>query len=166
MQENVESTPEKVTDEQEAALVIEKQADDDALDPRIQRAVERVASNVSYAVIREAHAGPMPAPKQLAEYERVLPGLAAEIRDEFLANGSHVRAMEQEALHAVKSDSTQNRKVAERLVWGALIASTILALTGHDGVAATIAVSTVGAVITGFLRRKSAESGSDKDGSE
>ncbi len=117
MQENVESTPEKVTAEQEAALVIEKQAaDDDVLDPRIQRAVERVASNVSYA--------------------------------------------------AVRSDRTQNRKVAERLVWGALIASTILALTGHDGVAATIAVSTVGAVITGFLRKKSAESGSDKDGSE
>ena len=50
-------------------------------------------------------------------------GLASEIRDEFLANGKHVRELEKAALEAHKGDNEQNRKVAERLVWGALISS-------------------------------------------
>jgi len=75
----------------------------DVLDPRIKEEVEKVASSVSYAIVRqELHSGPMPSPKQLAEYEQVLPGLAAEIRNEFLANGNHVREIEKESLSAQK----------------------------------------------------------------
>lgn len=143
-----------------------KNNNDDALeavpfdiDPRIIEAVRAEAESVSYAIAhQEIHSGPMPSPRQLSEYDNVLPGLAAEIRNEFLANGKHVREMERLALEAHKNDNMQNRKVAERLVWGALAASVLLALLGHDWVAGTIAVSTVGAVITGFLKQKIAAS--------
>ena len=129
--------------------------DTDGFDPRL---IEVIRAEARYAIIQsEQHSGPMPSPKQLAEYDRVIPGLGAEIRDEFLNNGKHVRDMEAKALEYAKSDNDANRKVAERLVWGSLMVSAILALTGHDWVAGIMAASTVGAVITGFLNKRARE---------
>lgn len=119
--------------------------------------VERIEQEVRIQTValfkHERHSGPMPSPKQFEQYEKVLPGTALAIRNEFQANGEHVRKMEERALTAQKDDNDKNRASAERLVWGALIASVFLALMGHPWVAGTIAVSTVGAVITGFLNR-------------
>lgn len=135
------------------------------IDPRILEVVRKEAELVSYAVVhQETHSGPMPSPKQLLEYESALPGLASEIRDEFLANGKHVRELEKAALEAHKGDNEQNQKVAERLVWGALLAAILLAILGHDWVAGTIAVSTVGAVITGFLKQRAALASRKEEG--
>ncbi len=117
--------------------------------------MEEIARVVAVSEIRhERHSGPMPAPTQLAEYENVLPGTAMIIRDEFQANGAHVRAMESKAVEYTRQDNVDNRRVAERLVWAALAATVFLALVGHDWVAGTVAVSTVGAVVTGFLNKR------------
>lgn len=124
------------------------------ISPEILERIGEVTREAVSVVAHEFHSGPMPAPKQLAQYDSVLPGTAQIIRDEFQANGAHVRRMEERALEAQKDDNDQNRKVAERLVWGALIASFVLALLGQKEVAGVIAVSTVGAVITGFLRQR------------
>lgn len=113
-----------------------------------------VRREVVTAISHESHSGPMPSPSQLDKYEKVLPGTAKVIRDEFQANGQHVRELEKAAIHFSKDDNDKNRKVAERLVWGALIASVVTACTGHETVASVLAVSTVGAVVTGFLLGK------------
>lgn len=124
-------------------------------DPRLIEVIRQEAHSISYAIIEsEYHSGPMPSPKQLADYEKILPGLATEIRDEFLRNGRHVREMESKAMEYAKDDNDKNRRVAERLVWVSLTFSVVLALTGHDWVAGVIAASTVGAVITGFLNKR------------
>lgn len=109
-------------------------------------------------VAHESHSGPMPPPRQLAQYEEVLPGTAKIIRDEFQANGAHVRLVEMRAMELQKDDNDKNRTVAQQLVWGALVASVLLALADQQWVAGTIAVSTVGAVVTGFLNRRSTSS--------
>jgi len=105
---------------------------------------------------REAFAGPIPAPWMLAEYDQALPGTAELIRSEFLANGAHTRKLEMMTLQFRKEEADKNRKAAQYLVWGALLAAVGLALSGHEAVASTIAVSTVGAVVTGFLHQRKA----------
>lgn len=126
------------------------------LDPQLVEVIRSEARSASYAVIRsEYHSGPMPSPRQLEEYDKVLPGLATEIKDEFLKNGQHVRESERQAIEYTKNDNDKNRRVAERLVWGSLICSVVLALAGHDWVAGILAGTTVVAVITGFLQNRS-----------
>lgn len=152
---NSNSQPEAINSAPTGAEVVSSTRDIPGIAPELLERIEEVARLQAVSVVaHESHSGPMPPPKQLAHYEKVLPGTAQIIRDEFQANGAHVRHMEQRALEAQKDDNDQNRHVAERLVWGALISSFILALTGHEWVAGTIAVSTVGAVITGFLHQR------------
>ncbi len=143
-----------------------KRSDD--IEPELLERMENIARVVAVSEIRhERHSGPMPSPTQLAEYEKVLPGTATIIRDEFQANGAHVRTMESKAVEYTKQDNVDNRNVAERLVWAAMCSTVVLALTGHDWVAGTIAVSTVGAVVTGFLnKRRDPKRGDETDESE
>lgn len=150
----------KVADDPTMTSLAEERDTSD-IDPRL---IEVIRQETQYAIIQsELHSGPMPSPRQLAEYDKVVPGLGAEIRDEFLNNGKHVRDMEAKALDYAKSDNDANRKVAERLVWGSLIVSALLALTGHDWVAGVMAASTVGAVITGFLNKRAREKQKEQD---
>lgn len=128
---------------------------DTSREPELLERLEKIEGVVAVSeVLHERHSGPMPSPKQLAEYDKVLPGTAKIIREEFQANGGHVRTMEARAVEYHKHDNVENRKIAERLIWAALAATVLLALAGHDWVAGTIAVSTVGAVVTGFLNKR------------
>ncbi len=139
----------------QGAEVVSAPKKSDEIESELLERMEDIARVVAVSEIRhERHSGPMPSPKQLAEYDEVLPGTAVVIRDEFQANGAHVRTMESKAVEYTKQDNVDNRKVAERLIWAALGSTVILALTGHDWVAGTIAVSTVGAVVTGFLNKR------------
>ncbi|QDQ87643.1 hypothetical protein FMZ60_08605 [Alcaligenaceae bacterium SJ-26] len=122
----------------------------DRLGPAIRESVER---SIHLAVSHESHSGPMPPPKQFALYDAALPGTAKVIRDEFQANSLHIRTMESRALGAHKDDNDKNRSAAERLVWGALIAAVVLALTGHDWVAVVIVGTTVALILANFLNR-------------
>ncbi|EJC65800.1 hypothetical protein QWA_03040 [Alcaligenes faecalis subsp. faecalis NCIB 8687] len=123
------------------------------LNEDLQSLIEKEATRVAVSAVRhELHSGPMPPPKQLAMYDAALPGTAQIIRDEFQANAAHQRSIESRALDYAKSDNDQNRKVAEKLTWGALCLILILAVMGHEKVAIAVAITTVGAVIAGFLK--------------
>lgn len=133
----------------------EKPLDPDALQPiipvlreLIQEESQRVITTVLKA---ESHSGPLPSPKQLAKYNELLPGTADIIIGEYQANGSHVRNMERLALEAQKDDNDRSRRVAERLVWASLASVIGLALSNHESVAIALAVTTVGAIISGFF---------------
>ncbi len=120
--------------------------------------VEETARRVAVSVVKhEMHSGPMPAPKHTREYDAALPGTALIIRDEFQANGKHVRDSEQRALEATIEDNKQNRRTAERLVWGSLALILVLALADHERVAIAISLTTVAAVITGFLKKRTSK---------
>lgn len=140
------------------AEVVSKQHSTAKIEPELLERVEAEARRVAISIINhEQHSGPMPSPKQFKEYDSALPGTAQIIRDEFQANGLHVRESEKRALEANIEDVRENRKTAERLVWGSLAFVLILALSGHENVAIAVAVSTVAAVITGFLKKPSAK---------
>jgi uncharacterized membrane protein len=114
--------------------------------------VQAIARSVRSEVRREMHSGPMPSPAYFAQYDKVLPGTALSIRNEFEANSQHIRAMETTALNGQIENDAANRKVAQHLVWGAFGLIALLGVTGHENVAIAVAVTTVTAVIGGFLR--------------
>lgn len=133
--------------------------------PVLLEKIEAQARTVAMTVIKhEMHSGPLPSPKLFAEYDAVLPGTALSIRNAFEKNGEHVRNMESQAIAAHVANDIANRKVAERLVWASLGLIGLLAITGHESVAIAVAVTTVIAVITGFLNNKA--SASEKDSAE
>lgn len=137
---------------------------DSDLDPEVLDRIESVARTTAYAVIQhESHAGPMPSPRDFALYEKVLPGTAQTIRDEFVKNADHMRKMQSEAMQYQKDDNDRNRKSAERLVWGALVVIVVLTGMGHPGAAIAVAVTTVTAVITGFLKARIQKSSKHSD---
>ncbi|MDY0035746.1 MAG: hypothetical protein RBS05_07565 [Zoogloea oleivorans] len=140
------------------AEIVSETKNTHAIEPELLERVEAEARRVAVSVIKhEMHSGPMPSPKQFRDYDAALPGTALIIRDEFQANGQHVRDSEKRALEATIGDNRENRKTAERLVWGSLAFVLVLALAGHENVAIAVAVSTVAAVITGFLQKRSAK---------
>jgi uncharacterized membrane protein len=129
----------------------------DLLEPEVVERIERVAEHAAVSVIKsELHLGPMPSPKSFGEYDIVLAGTSLVIRNEFQKNGEHVRAMEERGQAALIERDIKNRQTAERLVWASLALILILALTGHDHAAIAVSVTTVAAVITGFLRQRMA----------
>jgi uncharacterized membrane protein len=140
-----------------AELIPAQETDGEKLEPELLEKVERIAQETAQQtaaiVVSEMHTGPMPSARTYREYEQVLPGTALVIRNEFQANGIHVRTMEDRGQLAEIEGDKQNRKVAERLVWASLFAILILALTNHENVAIAVAVTTVVAVITGFLKQ-------------
>lgn len=117
----------------------------------IQEETQRVVTTVLKA---ESHSGPIPSATHLSKYEEVVPGAAQMIMDEYRANSAHVRALESLAIQSQKDDNDRNRRVAERLIWASLASVIGLALAHHDGVAMTLAASTVGAIVTGFVAGK------------
>ena len=130
------------------------QADEQNFDPELVSYIQREARTQAVAVVRhESHSGPMPSPRQLAMYDAVLPGTAQVIRDEFQANGAHVRRMENRALEAHKNDNDRNRKAAEKLIWGAFALIFALAWLGYEKAAIAVAISVVSAVVAGFLNK-------------
>jgi uncharacterized membrane protein len=154
--ESSQLPPDASTPAQEAGA-LQNVIDDPSpcLESELLERVEEVARVAAVTTVRhEMHAGPMPAPQQLAQYDAVLPGTALIIRTEFQANGAHVRNMEDRGQAALIENDRQNRKTAERLVWASLVLILLLSVFGHEKAAIAVAVTTVAAVITGFLSKK------------
>jgi len=124
---------------------------------------ERQVEVLQILLQQESHSGPMPAPALLAQYELALPGTAEIIRAEFQTNGEHTRKMELLIAQMHKDEWDKNRRAAQQLAWGALLASVGLAALGHDVVAAAIATTTVGALVAAFLYDRKTEAVKDKE---
>lgn len=121
-------------------------------DPEIRQLVrDETTKQVSIAI--QQYSGPMPSAEQFARYEQVLPGTALAIRDEFQANGKHVREMERRAMEAAINDKRENRWVAFILVLLCLAAVLWLAHIGATTLAGVVAGSTILAILTAFMNR-------------
>jgi len=133
--------------------------------PKIQQRTDAPApiETLQLLLQRESYSGPMPLPELLARYDQVLPGTAEIIRAEFQTNGEHTRKMELLIAQMHKDEWDKNRRAAQQLAWGALLASAVLAVLGHDGVAIAIATTTIGALVAGFLHQRKAEDAKAKE---
>lgn len=134
-------------------------------EPEIKQLVREETSKQLNIAIQQ-FSGPMPSAAQFEGYERVLPGTALAIREEFQANGKHIREMERRAMEATIYDKRQNRWVAFVLVLACLGATLWLASIGATTIAGIVAGSTILAVLAAFMKGPSAKSSSPPESDE
>ena len=111
------------------------------------------------ATEHQLYSGPIPHPNILRLYDELVPGAARELIDEAKANGAHERKKEQDALNALINRDRRAHWMACFLVFSGFFLIWLLSYHGHDWVAAAVAGTLLGSVITGFLQvRKSDKS--------
>jgi uncharacterized membrane protein len=106
------------------------------------------------AVHTRSFRGPMPPPEQLAQYDRIVPGAARSIVDEFQTNARHSRDIERLTLRGSIGKDTRAQFLAGSLVLIGFGLVYALAKDNHDGVAIAVAVTLLVSVLTAFLTGK------------
>jgi uncharacterized membrane protein len=119
----------------------------------IAEPVAKGAINARKASVR-VFCGPMPPPEQLAQYDRVVPGAARSIVDEFQTNARHSRDIESLSLRGSIGKDTRAQFLAGFLVLIGFGLVYALAKDNHDGVAIAVAVTLLVSVLTAFLTGK------------
>ena len=102
----------------------------------------------------EFHTGPLPSPRSLAEYERVLPGVGAEFLQEWKNETSHRRKLQRDFAEDNSRRATRAQHYALMFGIAALVASVALAYLGATTAAAIIGSTTVLGVVGAFLSVK------------
>lgn len=112
------------------------------------------------------HTGPLPDARLLAQYEKVLPGLAMTIVKEFQAEAAHRRAldnrsqdMDQSALHEHHRLSRLGMIFAFILSLAGFVLVAYVAALGHPATASTLGTVMLGGLVGVFIygRKKQAE---------
>jgi uncharacterized membrane protein len=103
------------------------------------------------AVQTQSFSGPMPLPEHLAQYDRIVPGAARLIVDEFQSNSKHARDIERIGLRGSIYKDVRAQFIAGILVLIGFGLVYSLAEHDHDGVAIAVAVTLLVSVLTAFL---------------
>jgi uncharacterized membrane protein len=101
--------------------------------------------------VRELHIGPLPHPSTLEGYERIVPGSAKMIFDNFDAQSSHRREMEKYALRWGTIRSFVGLAAGFILAIVVFIFSFFLIKDGHDAAGATMATANLAALVGVFV---------------
>ena len=131
------------------------------LEPELSKAIR---GEVRALVARESYSGPMPKPDHLEQYDRIVPGAAKDILEEFKANGAHMRSIELKALGGAIENDKRGQWMAFFLVVAGFFLIAYLAVHGAEKAAMVVAGTLLVAVITGFLAKRfiaSGENGKD-----
>lgn len=106
--------------------------------------------------VQQTWHGPIPSPKQLADFETIKPGLADRIVRMAEDEGFHTRLCERRALNWSIVSQLVGQVFGAGLAVGCLYASYQLAMANHEGVAIVLGGTTLTTVVLAFLRwRKS-----------
>ena len=119
-----------------------------ATQPSPQRTVTQVAMQSA------SWQGPLPPPSQLAQFDAVVPGCAERIIRMAEQEGEHAREVQMRAVKATVIGQYLGQAFALVLAASAMVASYLLAMSGHDGVAAILGGTTLTTVVLAFLQRK------------
>ncbi len=140
-----------------------------------EKRVERIVHQVLQA---ESFFGPTPHPKHVQHYEKVLPGSAKILFDEFQANGAHQRRMEERQMalqeramtiqeQRSRDDVTRdnkNRNSAIGLTVFLLVVTFGLAYFGFEKAAIAVATVLGVAILSAFLTGRIQSSGDNGNG--
>ncbi|WP_235215070.1 MULTISPECIES: DUF2335 domain-containing protein [Burkholderia] len=121
----------------------------EVIEPQIERIVEQ-----KIELRMERFNGPMPHPDHLARYDKLVPGCARMIMDEFQANSRHGRQLEIMGLSGMVNKDTRAQWMAFILVLVSFFLIWQLATHDHERVAIAVAISLVGSIVTAFLTTK------------
>lgn len=134
------------------------------LEPKLDQIVER---KVQFAMRTVSYSGPMPPPEHLSQYDKIVPGAARMILDEFQANSRHAREIELNGMSGMIRRDARAQWMAFVLVLVAFYLIWQLASTGHDKLAIAVATFLVGGIVAAFLTGHSPWSKTEKpDSSE
>jgi uncharacterized membrane protein len=100
----------------------------------------------------EAHIGPLPPPAQIADYERVLPGLATRIVDMAQAEQKFRHQQVQDANNFLRTNSRLGIATAFSLGAIGLIGGIICVLYGHDVAGPAIAGVTLVGLLAAYFK--------------
>ncbi|MBU9211843.1 DUF2335 domain-containing protein [Burkholderia multivorans] len=93
----------------------------------------------------------MPLPEHLEKYDRVVPGCARIIVDEFQANSRHSREIEIRGIAGMINRDTRAQWMAFVLVLAGFYLIWQLADHGHDSSAIAVATTLLVGIVTAFL---------------
>lgn len=127
---------------------LERSPDITVIEPKLEQIVER---KVQVAMRMESYRGPMPSPEYMAQYDKIVPGCARMIVDEFKANSQHSRAMDLMGMNGMIRRDTRAQWMAFVLMLAGLWATWKLASTDHEKTAIAVATALVGSVVVAFL---------------
>lgn len=116
-----------------------------------EAAITTGKGSVTVAVQAHSFRGPMPLPEHLAQYDRIVPGAARLIVDEFQTNSQHAREVETLSLRGSIRKDIRAQIIAGLLVLIGFGLIYGLAEHNHDGVAIAVAVTLLVSVLTAFL---------------
>ena len=108
-------------------------------------------------VHQQTWTGPLPSPEQLKQFDTVLPGSAERILRMAEQEGEHSRTLQTTALTETTSAQRRGQYFAALTVVCGVSSSVLLALMGHDAVAAILAGTTLTTIVLAFLQSRDAE---------
>lgn len=111
--------------------------------------------------------GPLPAPEDFAEYEKVLPGATDRIMKMTEKQVEHRIESEKKIIDNKFRQSGRGQIIGAILVGVCIIASVVLGLYGHDWLAGCIGVTTViGVAVVFVLNKNPSSSKADEEDAE
>lgn len=128
-----------------------------ALVPTGQR--DQVIAQVTSLVTEERFSGPIPHPRHLAEYDKIVPGSAAQIIQMAHDNLCHNQNLQSQALSADIDDTREGRRLGFAALVILMVGAIVCGLVGKDAIALAMLGATVVGTIGRFIqgRAKSAE---------
>ncbi|WP_242540009.1 DUF2335 domain-containing protein [Trinickia mobilis] len=132
----------------------------EVIEPKLDQIVER---KVQIAMRMESYRGPMPSPEYMAEYDKIVPGCARMIVDEFQANSRHSRAMDLLGINGMIRRDTRAQWMAFVLVLFGFGLIWELASIGKEKSAIAVAGALLVGIATAFLTGHGPWGGSKKD---
>ncbi len=146
-----ETNPDKISKERK---VTDVPVDLNAVLESLPEDKRDVIMSAMYAIEQKSYSGPLPAPEDFAEYEKILPGSTDRI----------LKMAEKQVDHRISSDNkiidNTYRQSGRGQILGAILVvmfgviSLILGLTGHDSLAKYIGVTTVIGLAVVFVLNK------------
>ncbi len=142
--EDVRSALQEAVDEEDSPLFGEL-----LRSPETRQTVERMVMS-AVAVFEERHSGPLPAPRQMREYEGIVPGGAERIFQMAEREQSH-RHLQQQTAIGMQSKFFGHIEAREKRgqVIGAIMGASVLGIgiylinLGHPGLATTLIMATL-----------------------
>jgi len=133
----------------DSAASIDKASDIvEVIEPKLDRIVEQ---KVQIAMRMESYRGPMPSPEYMAQYDKIVPGCARMIADEFQANSKHSRNMDLLGINGMIRRDTRAQWMAFVLVLFGFGLIWELASTGKEKTAIAVATALLGSIVIAFL---------------
>jgi uncharacterized membrane protein len=116
------------------------------IEPKLEQIVER-----KIQVAMRMESGPMPSPENLAQYDKIVPGCARMIVEEFKANSQHSRAMDLLGINGMIRRDARAQWMAFVLMLAGLWTIWELASNGRERTAIAVATVLIGSVVVAFL---------------